>query len=83
VKSVCSILTSLADSQQDITPSNTIHTYDAKDISELLKSHCQEFMFGHPVKIERQSTTAVEKAEKPKPEYDDRTMTVLNFSGGL
>jgi hypothetical protein len=68
---------------QDIKPSNKIHTYDAKDISDLLNSHDQEFMFDHPVKIWRQSTTAVEEAKKPKPEYEERTKTVLNFTGGL
>lgn len=40
-------------------------------------------MFDHPVKIWRQSTTAVEEAKKPKPEYEERTKTVLNFTGGL
>jgi hypothetical protein len=36
---------------QDVKPSNKIHTYSAKGICDLLNSHDQEFMFGHPVKI--------------------------------
>jgi hypothetical protein len=43
--------TSSSHMTQDIKPSNKIHTYDAKDMSELLNSHNQEFMFGHPVTI--------------------------------
>jgi hypothetical protein len=49
----------------------------------LLNTHDQEFIFDHPVTIWRQSTTAVEEAEKPEPEYEKRSMTVLNFIGGL
>jgi hypothetical protein len=68
---------------QDIKPSNKLHTYDAKDISELLNSHDQEFMFDHPIKIWRQGTTAVEEAETHKPKHEERTKTVLNSTGGL
>jgi hypothetical protein len=49
----------------------------------LLNTHYQEFIFDHPVTIWRQSTTVVEEAEKTKPEYEERTKTVLNFTGGL
>jgi hypothetical protein len=40
-------------------------------------------MLDHLLKLERQSTTEAKEAEKPEHEHEERTATILNFTGGL
>jgi len=58
-----------------------IRPQDAEGVFKLLSSHEQELSLDHMIDIRKQS--ALEKAEGPEPEPEDRTMTVSRFTEGV
>lgn len=62
-------------------PSAQIHMYNAEDFFKFLNSHDQEIRLDHLFEIQMQS--ALEEAQKPESEPNERTITVSKLTNGF